>query len=391
MSEWLQQRFVSRCQLSVLALCVALTGSSPIGVARAQGQDVDAWIAKRLPEFVDFYIELHRNPEVSFEERETADRMAATWKRSGFQVEQQVGGTGVVAILKNGEGPLVMMRTDLDALPVTEQTGLAFASTKTVTAAGGSSSGVMHACGHDVHMTTLAATGAYLAEHRQAWRGTVMLIGQPAEERGSGAKAMLEAGLFARFGKPDFAVALHVDPSLAAGKVGVAGGFLMANVDSVDITVKGRGGHGSAPHLTVDPIVEAAQLVVALQTIVSREINPRKPAVITVGAIHGGTKHNIISDQCELQITVRSFDEETRQQLLSAIERKAKAIAESCAAPAPEIKVSEGTPALENQSALADRLGRVFVKRWVRIVSWLRNRSWAEKTSASLDAREYRF
>lgn len=319
-----------------------------------------AWASKHTEELVEIYKWFHQNPELSFEEVETSARIAELWRQAGYEVTTDVGGHGVVAILKNGEGPTVMLRTDLDALPVTERTGLAFASTKQVVAADGSTTGVMHACGHDVHMTNLVGVARYMAEHRQRWRGTLMLIGQPAEERVAGARAMLKDGLFERFPRPDYAVALHVGPALAAGNVTLAGGFVWANVDSVDITVHGRGGHGAAPHTTVDPIVQAATLVLDLQTIVSREVNPTSPAVVTVGAIQGGSKHNIISDSCRLQLTVRSYDDAVREQILAAIRRKAAAVATSFNAPPPSVEVTEGTPALENNHQLAERLGKAF-------------------------------
>ena len=271
-----------------------------------------------------------------------------------------VGGYGVVGVLTNGPGPTVMLRCDLDALPVTEQTQLPFASTKRIGLPSGATTGVMHACGHDLHMTNVVACARYLAEHREDWSGTLMVIAQPAEERGAGARAMLADGLFDRFPKPDFAVALHVSGDKRAGEIGVLPGYALANVDSVDIRVKGRGGHGSAPHTAIDPIVQAAHLVVSLQTIVSREVKPIEPAVVTVGSIHGGTKHNIIGDQCHLQITVRSYSEEVRDQVLAAIGRKARAVAQSFDAPEPEITVSEGTPSLKNDPELTGRLEEVF-------------------------------
>jgi hippurate hydrolase len=245
-------------------------------------------------------------------------------------------------------------------LPVTEQTNLVYASQVKVKDEKGADVGVMHACGHDVHITNLIGTAQYLAQHKDRWRGTLVLIGQPAEERGMGAKKMLDDGLFTRFPKPDFAVALHVDSTLETGRIGYRAGYAMANVDSVDITVRGKGGHGAQPHSTVDPIVQAAQLVLALQTIVSREVKPTEPAVVTVGSIHGGTKHNIIGDTCHLEITVRSYAPEVRQQLLEAIHRKAKAVAMGAGAEEPIIKVSEGTPSLRNDEDLAARLVPVF-------------------------------
>ena len=218
----------------------------------------------------------------------------------------------------------------------------------------------MHACGHDIHMTNLVGVSRFLAEHKDQWSGRLMLVGQPAEERGAGARAMLDAGLFDRFGKPDFALALHVDATRATGQIAYRGGYALANVDSVDITMHGKGGHGAFPHTTIDPIVQAAQLVGALQTIVSREVKPVDPAVVTVGSIHGGTKHNIIPSQCSLQLTVRTYSDDVRTKVLAAIGRKAAAVAAGAGAPEPTIETSEGTPALWNDRELAERLDTVF-------------------------------
>jgi len=325
-------------------------------------QVTDDWFDANVDALADLYIHLHTHPEVSFQEKETAARLADEWQNVGYTVTRNVGGHGIVGILDNGNGPTVMLRTDLDALPVTEETDLDYASTVQVQNTDGSVSGVMHACGHDIHMTNLVAVAKFLAANRTLWSGTLMLIGQPAEERGAGAKAMLEDGLFERFPKPDAAVALHVAHEMAAGTVGCLAGYSLANVDSVDITMKGRGGHGSAPETTIDPVVLAAELVVSMQTIVSREISPREPAVVTVGAIHGGTKHNIIGNECRLQLTVRSYSDDVRQHLLEAIGRKAKAVAAGARAPEPDVTSSEGTPALYNDDALTDRLQRAFQK-----------------------------
>lgn len=328
--------------------------------AEPDADDVNAWVKEALPRLLEDYHWLHTHPEVSFQEAETADYVAKQWSDAGFAVIKNVGGHGVVAVLKNGEGATLMLRTDLDALPVTEQTGLPFASKQTVKTDAGTSSGVMHACGHDVHMSSVIGAARYLASHRKQWHGTLVLIGQPAEERGSGAKAMLEDGLFTRFPRPDFAVALHVEAATPTGKVALRPGYSLANVDSVDIHIVGRGGHGAEPSTTIDPVVQAAELVMSLQTIVSREIKPIEPAVVTVGSIHGGTKHNIIGDSCDLQITVRSYTAEVRKKILSSIKRRAKAIAEAYAAPEPTVRVSEGTPALENDKELTERLTKVF-------------------------------
>jgi hippurate hydrolase len=244
-----------------------------------------------------------------------------------------VGGYGVVGVLRNGKGPTVMLRTELDALPVKEQTGLPFASTLTTADSSGATIPVMHACGHDIHMTSWVGAATLLSRSKDRWRGTVVMIGQPAEEIGSGAKAMLADGLFTRFPKPDFAVAIHDTQLLPAGQVGVTPGFAFARMDAVDITVFGKGGHGAAPHQTIDPVVIAARTVVALQTIVAREVNPTDPAVVTVGSIHGGTKHNIIPDEVKLQLTVRSYKEEVQKRLLASIERIARAEAAAAGAP----------------------------------------------------------
>jgi hippurate hydrolase len=324
------------------------------------------WAAKELPKLVELYQHFHRNPELSFDERETAARVAAEWKAAGYEVTPGVGGHGVVALLKNGAGPTLMLRTDLDALPVTEETRLVYASTKKVKnklgPEPGQEVGVMHACGHDIHITNLIGVARYMAAHKDRWRGTLMLIGQPAEERGNGAKMMLDDGLFKRFPKPDFALALHCDPHLATGKIAHRAGYALANVDSIDIVVRGRGGHGAAPHTTIDPVIQAAHLIVDLQSIVAREIRPTDPAVITVGSIHGGTKHNIIGDECHLQLTVRSYADNVRQHLLSAIKRKALAAAQSAGAPEPKITISDGTPAMFNDEKLVARVVPVFEK-----------------------------
>jgi hippurate hydrolase len=330
------------------------------GLHVARAEEPGQWVRGNLDDLVALYREFHSNPELSFQEKETAARLGEQWRRSGFEVHEGIGGHGVVGILKNGDGPTLMLRTDLDALPVTEATNLVFASTVKATDTSGDEVGVMHACGHDVHMTNIAGVAQYLAANKEKWRGTVMLVGQPAEERGAGARAMLDDGLFDKFGKPDFALALHVDSTLATGRLGYRAGYALANVDSVDVTMMGRGGHGAYPHTTVDPIVQAAELVMSLQTIVSREIKPIEPAVITVGSIHGGTKHNIIGESCHLQITVRSYTDEVREHLLSAIERKAKAVAIGARAPEPVITVSEGTPSMFNDEKLVERVLPVF-------------------------------
>ncbi|MBI1246779.1 amidohydrolase [bacterium] len=342
--------------LVLLAACLAFPSFVHADTPNLNVEMIRGWVSQQIQPLLEIYRHLHSNPELSFEEVETAKYVADTLKQAGFEVTPEIGGHGLVALLKNGEGPTVMLRTDLDALPVTEKTELVYASKKTVQLPDGTTSGVMHACGHDIHMTNVIGTARFMAEHRDLWHGTLMIIGQPAEEKGAGAKAMLEAGLFEKFPKPDYALALHVDPNLPTGTIGYRSGYAMANVDSVDIYIKGIGGHGAHPDATVDPIVEAAQLILDLQTIVSREVNPTQPAVITVGAIHGGTKHNVIGQECHLQLTVRSYGEEVRKQLIEAIKRKAKAVALSYRAPEPTITVAEGTPSLFNDKKLTWRI-----------------------------------
>lgn len=344
-----------------LFLAVSFGSRGLVETAFSQ-QHVERWINHEISNLMHDYQWLHQNPELSFQETETARFLADALRQSGFHVVDEIGGHGVVGLLQNGDGPKLMLRCDLDALPVTEQTQLPYASTRRTVTDSGAETGVMHACGHDLHISTVIGSSRYLAAHRDRWKGTLMVIGQPAEERGQGAKKMLEDGLFERFGKPSFAVALHCSSNKPAGKIGLRSGYAMANVDSVDISVKGRGGHGSQPQNTIDPVVQAAHLVVSLQAIVSREINPLDPAVITVGSIHGGTKHNIIGDQCDLQITVRSYSDEVRRTLLDSIRRKAFAVANDFNAPEPSVIVSEGTPSLKNDPQLSERLRAVFVE-----------------------------
>jgi amidohydrolase len=345
----------ARWTASVFVVCNLLAGT-------AAGQPTDEWFKSEGEKLVLLYKELHQSPELSFEEEQTAAKMAAQLRAMDFEVAEQVGGHGVVGVHKNGDGPTLLLRADMDALPVVEETGLDYASKVRVRDARGATVGVMHACGHDMHMTMLVGTLKYLVEHRDEWKGTLVPIFQPAEERGGGAQAMLDDGLFRRFPRPDYALALHVAADRSTGKIAWRAGYAMANVDSVDITVKGKGGHGAYPHMTIDPVVVAAKLVLDLQTIASREVKPIDPVVVTVGSIHGGTKHNVISDDCKLQLTVRTYTPEVREQVFKAIRRKAKAAAESAGAPAPEIEFSDGTPALANDEKLAQRLEPVVKK-----------------------------
>jgi hippurate hydrolase len=313
------------------------------------------------PELEALYLELHQSPELSWHEEKTAARLAARLKGLGFTVTEHLGGTGVVGVLENGKGPAVLVRTELDALPVEERTGLSYASKATTVDDAGEKVPVMHACGHDLHMTAWVGAATLLARSRDRWHGKLIFVGQPAEERGGGAAAMLKDGLYQKFGKPDFAIALHDSADLPAGSVGWVSGPALANVDSVDVHFYGRGGHGAYPHKTVDPIVIAARFVTALQTVVARENNPLDPAVITVGSFHAGTKHNIIPDEAHLQLTVRSYKDDVRKRLIAAIGRLARAEAAAAAAPRePEVKTSEGTPATYNDPQLTARLVKVL-------------------------------
>lgn len=329
-----------------------LAPSPPVANQAAQDWAGKQWVEEKLTELAETYRDLHRHPELSFAEEKTSAKMADKLTRFGFEITTNVGGHGVVGILRNGSGKTLLLRADMDGLPVVEETGLPYASAVRTVNDRGASVGVMHACGHDVHMTSLLGAAQFLSERQDLWRGTLVAVFQPAEERGAGAKAMLEDGLFTRFPRPDFALALHVDADRPAGALSTIAGYAMANVDSIDVTLHGRGGHGAWPHMTIDPIVIAAHFILDLQTIVSREIKPIEPAVITVGAIHGGAKHNVIGDRCDLQLTVRSYTPGVRKQLLDGIERKAKAAAQSAGAPEPQIEIVSGTPALFNDASL---------------------------------------
>ena len=350
-------------------------GASALALASApaQADELRDAVTADMPALVELYQDLHANPELSFQEVETAKKLAARARALGFEVTEGVGKTGVVAVMKNGAGPTVMLRADMDGLPVVEQTGLPYASKRRAVPATGVETGVMHACGHDTHMTAWIGTAQLLAERRDQWSGTLVMILQPAEEIGEGAKAMLDDGLYTRFPKPDYVLAFHDAAQAPAGMIGYSKGFALANVDSVDIVVPGVGGHGAYPHTTKDPIVIAVSIVTRLQTLISRERDPLEPAVITVGSFQAGSKHNIVPDEARLQITVRSYKDETRQQLLDGIARIAKA--EALAAGMPEDKLPRVTvqdpytPATYNTPEFTDQVmaglktrfeGRVF-------------------------------
>ncbi|MDB5309531.1 MAG: yxeP [Gemmataceae bacterium] len=329
---------------------------------KSRTQEVDKQLVGELGDLVALYQQLHANPELSLMEVKTSARLADEMRKLGFDVTEKLGGNGVVAVLKNGPGPVILLRTDMDALPVTEQTGVPYASKVRMKDRLGVDVGVMHACGHDVHMTCWVGTARVLSAMKDKWSGTLVFIAQPAEEIVAGARMMLEDGLYKRFPKPDYALALHSDPLQPVGVVSYSEGLALANSDTVDIIVKGKGGHGAAPHQTIDPVVLSARIILDLQTIVSREVNPLDPCVVTVGSIHGGTKHNIIPNEVKLQLTVRTTKTEVRDHVLKAIDRIAKAAAAGARAPEPVVKVNldEFTPATLNDVPLARRTAVVF-------------------------------
>ena len=328
----------------------AQPGGAPPGVTATQ-------VTAIYPEIEKLYVDLHRNPELAFHEQRTAAELAKRVSALGYEVTTGIGGTGLVAIMKNGPGPVVMLRTELDALPIEERTGLAFASTVKAKNDAGETVPVAHACGHDLHMSAWVGTAELMAHNRQQWHGTLMLVGQPAEEIVSGAAAMIKDGLFTRFPKPDYALGVHDEPSMPAGVVGFHPGFFRAAASNLDVTIFGTGGHGAYPNNTVDPVVIAARFVLGLQTAVSRENNPMEPAVISVGSIHGGITWNIIPDRVKLQLTVRSLNPETQKQLLSAIAREAKGEALAANAPKePVIETRSSTDAVYNDPGLTQRM-----------------------------------
>jgi len=341
--------------------------------AAAQQQSLDALIDRELPSLLSTYKSLHLAPELSHREEKTSAFVAGELRKLGFTVTERIGkyensqwaGYGIVGIFKNGPGPTVLVRTELDALPVEEKTGLPYASQVKTKNDAGLDVNVMHACGHDIHMTSFLGTAKMLTELKSNWSGTLVMVGQPAEETGDGASAMLRDEMYTRFPKPDFAIALHDKPELETGKIGYTPGYAMAGATSIDIKIRGLGGHGSAPENTKDPIVTAAQVVMALQTIVSRENSPLDPAVVTVGSIHGGTRYNIIPDEVNLQLTIRTFKPEVRARILASIDRIVKGVALTAGIPedrAPIVKIAEGSNSTYNDTQLVDRLVGAFTK-----------------------------
>lgn len=350
--------------LSVTPALSALAQQTPQQLAQTE-----------LPSLVAIYKELHANPELSGKEEKTSAFLAKELRAVGCEVTEKVGkyerpgmsGYGVVGVMKNGAGPTVYVRADMDGLPVVEETGLPYASKAKGTTPDGKEVGVMHACGHDMHMAAFIGTARALARIKDQWKGTLIFVAQPAEEIGSGAKAMMADGLYTRWPKPDYVLALHDSATGEAGKILVSDGYALANVDSVNLTIRGIGGHGAYPHTTKDPVVIASQIVMGLQNIDSREVNPLEPVVVTVGSIHGGTKHNIISDEVKMQLTVRTYKPEVREQVLAAIERISKGIAVSAGVPperAPtfELEKDQFTPSTYNNPDLTKRLVGVWKK-----------------------------
>ena len=341
-----------------LAACPLLAQLTPQQIADAE-----------LPSLLTIYKDLHTHPELSTHEERSAAIVAKELKAAGYEVTERVGKYdkpgltcfGVIGLMKNGDGPTIAIRTDLDALPVKEETGVPYASTVTTKNDAGQEVGVMHACGHDIHMSTFIGTARALAKLKDKWKGTLVMIGQPAEETVGGARALLKDGLYTRWPKPAYVLGLHDDAEIATGQIGVTEGYCYANVDSVDVTVRGVGGHGAYPHKTKDPVVLAAEMITAWQTIASRENNPIDPIVITVGSIHGGTKHNIISNEVKMQLTVRTYKQEVRDRVLAAIERIAKGVATTAGIPAelaPIVSVEKDqyTPATYNNPELTKRV-----------------------------------
>ncbi len=338
--------------LLLLSLFFSLSASTPI-------RPIEVWIADDLDFLVEFYKERHQTPEISLREEKTAKVLASELRKVGFEVTENFGGYGIVGILKNGKGPTILYRTDMDALPMPEKTGLEYASKETVLL-NGNEVGAMHSCGHDLHMTTWLGTARALAANKRQWKGTLLLIGQPAEEIGAGARMMLEAGLYEKFGVPDYGLGLHSSPTIKAGQIGVADGYTMANTEMIDIDVFGVGAHGASPHMSIDPVVISSMIIMELQTIVSRNVKPIDDAVVTVGAVQGGTVGNIIPDQVKLRLTVRTFKEEVRQLIHRRIKEVCNGTAMAAGLPKekwPQVNIPEKfTPANYNHPELTKRV-----------------------------------
>ena len=354
-----------------IAILSILTGNMILAASPSMAHDVNSTLKEDIAadyekNLKSLFVHFHKNPELSFRETKTAEKLAAEIKALGFEVTAGVGQTGVVAILENGEGPTVMLRADMDGLPVKEDSGLSYASVAKQIGIDNKEKFVMHACGHDVHITSLIGTARQMAARKNEWSGTLMLIGQPGEEIISGANEMIEDGLYTKFRKPDYAMAFHVSAQVPTGKIVVSEGLSYSSSDSVDITVHGVGAHGASPHKGIDPVLVASQIVVSLQSVVSRSIAPLQPGVITVGSIHGGTKHNIIGDRVDLQLTVRSDDPEVRATLLNSIDRVAKGVAISLGVPDDKLptvtRLKQSTPPTKNNAKMARYLKSVWTE-----------------------------
>ncbi len=329
----------------------------------SKNNNFENFIESEIPYLRELYIDIHKNPEISLMEKETSIKLANELRKVGFEVEENFGGYGIVGILKNGEGPTILYRTDMDALPMEEKTGLPYASKVITKNIDGNDVGTMHSCGHDMHMTVWTGTARALVDRKSEWSGTIIMIGQPAEEIGAGAAMMLNAGLYEKYPIPDYGIALHASPTIPSGKVGFGKGYIMANTESVDIKIFGQGSHGAVPHMSIDPIVTASMIVMELQTIVSRNLNPLDDAVITVGSIKGGTKHNIIPDEVNLQLTIRTYKEEVRNLIHKRIKEICNGIAASMGLDEsrwPKIIMPEQyTPANYNDEILIDIMTNV--------------------------------
>jgi len=352
--------------LRISALAAVAAATLPLAAQNPIATGLAATAQRQLPALTETYKHLHRNPELSRHEEQTSAYLAGELRKLGYTVTEHVGkyadgeqAFGIVAVLENGAGPRLLIRTDMDALPMEEKTGLDYASTVKTTNAQGQQVGVMHACGHDLHMTVLLGTARAMAERKSEWHGTLMLIGQPAEEQVEGAAAMLADHLYERFGRPDFVIAEHDSPDVPAGSIAVKGGPLMAGSTTINLTMRGIGGHGSRPEAGKDPVVLAAEFVLVAQTIVSRQIDPQQPAVLTVGTIHGGTKNNIIPDEVTMGMTLRTYSATERDQIVAAVRRTANGLAEAYGIPAdrmPVVTVTYGAPVTLNDPALAERV-----------------------------------
>ena len=329
----------------------------------SKNNNFENFIETEIPYLRELYIDIHKNPEISLMEKETSIKLANELRKVGFEVEENFGGYGIVGILKNGEGPTILYRTDMDALPMEEKTGLPYASKVITKNIDGNDVGTMHSCGHDMHMTVWTGTARALVDRKSEWNGTIIMIGQPAEEIGAGAAMMLNAGLYEKYPIPDYGIALHASPTIPSGKVGFGKGYIMANTESMDIKIFGQGSHGAVPHMSIDPIVTASMIVMELQTIVSRNLNPLDDAVITVGSIKGGTKHNIIPDEVNLQLTIRTYKEEVRNLIHKRIKEICNGIAASMGLDEsrwPKIIMPEQyTPANFNDELLIDIMTNV--------------------------------